>query len=619
MQPREFTLRAVTIGAILVVVMTGANAYLGLYAGMTVSASIPAAVISMAVLRIFRRKGESTILESNLGQTMASAGESLAAGIIFTMPALLIVDPNAELGFWQTTLIAFLGGTVGILVMIFFRRAFIVNAKELGWPEAVAGAKVLKAGEADGEGNEEDGTGVSTILTALVIGAVYKFFVSGVEIIKGKVGFAFSIGKSVFGVTANLSVALLSVGYIVGANVAILVFIGGAIAWLVAIPVYTFFVSVEGPSALDVAWKVWETQIRYLGVGAMVIAGIATIIETFFNIRSSFKKGSDDPGHTKSLERTDQDMKLKHILLILIPITAAIFFFYMNYVGSVKVALVMWLVSIIASVFFVAVSSYIVGLVGGSSNPVSGMTICSILLICIILVAMKVTGDVGIVAALSLAGVICCAACTAGDISQDLKTGHIVGATPKNQQWAQLIAIIIAAPLLAPILTVLHKAYTIGSPVLQAPQAKLFASIAQGFFGDGNIPWSMVYGGMGLGGAFILANLWLKHSKYSIRSHPMAIAIGIYLPIGMSIPIAIGGLISLITKRLGEKAELRGTLYASGLIAGEALIGILLAIMFVLEMDPIAVTSVAIFAAIGYMLWRKVRDHSANEAKEEEQ
>lgn len=582
----EFTIKAIVIGIILGSLLTAANTYLGLYAGMTVSASIPAAVLSMGILRGLFRKG--TILENNMVQTIASAGESIAAGAIFTIPALVITGVWTEFKFWPTMLIAVFGGMLGVLFMIPLRRALIVEEQELIYPEGVACAEVLEVGE-------RGGSGIFYVFAALTAGAIFKLLISGIGMFKGVVEGAVRVGKSSFYFGSDISVALLAVGLIVGFNVGTLVFIGGVIAWVFAIPVYGFTAGFPTDGAiLDHVWDYWNSHIRFLGVGAMLVGGIWSIIKVrdgiVKGIKGSIAGYKAMEGGSDSRPRTEQDMKITHIGMLLGITALAVFALYIFLTGNVTIGLISGLAMLVMAFFFVAVSSYIVGLVGSSNNPVSGMTICTVLFVSGLLLLLGMKGESGILATLGVAGVVCCAACTAGDCSQDLKTGYLVGATPRRQQWGEIIGILVPAAIIPFVMTVLHGSYGIGVEVtegvafLKAPQATLFASITTALFKGGNLPWNMVFFGAVIGVVIIVIDELLRASESSFRAYIMPVAVGIYLPLALSVPIFAGGILALIigaiAARQGEQnkkdALHRSTILGSGLIAGEALIGIVL-------------------------------------------
>lgn len=582
----EFTIKAVVIGVVLGVIMTAANTYLGLKAGMTVSASIPAAVISMGILRGILRRG--TILENNIVQTIASAGESLAAGIIFTVPALVITGVWDKFYFWPVTIIAILGGMLGVLFMIPLRRALIVEEIELKYPEGVACAEVLEVGETGG-------SGVWLVFSAMVVGGVFQFLVKGLHLFKETVEGAVRAGRSAFYVGSDVSPALIAVGYIVGFNVALLIFIGGALGWLFGIPIYYLFTGFPAgsESVLDTMWDTWDRYIRFMGVGAMVVGGVWSII----GVRRGIVKGiqgavagyraASDGEVTK---RTEKDLSIRSIGAMLVPTIIAVFVLYEFLTGSHGITLVAGLAMIVSAFFFVAVSSYIVGLVGSSNNPVSGMTISTVLFTSVLLLLFGMTGESGIIASLGVAGVVCCAACTAGDVSQDLKTGYLVGATPWKQQIAQVIGVLAPAFVIAPILTVLHASEGIGVG-LKAPQATLFASITTAMFTpEKSLPWAMVIVGAAVGVGIIVMDEILKKRGSEFRTHVMPVAVGIYLPWSLGVPILIGGFVAWLTAhRVGvsqaKEAVHRGVLFGSGLIAGESLMGILLAFFVFFELN----------------------------------
>ncbi len=414
----------------------------------------------------------------------------------------------------------------------------------------------------------------------------------------------------------DISVALLGVGVIVGFEVGAQVFAGGLIGWLIGIPLYYLAAPIpDGLSPIDAAWAAWEDQIRYMGVGAMIIGGLSSM----WGIRKGMVKGVREAlGGNKTLggivERTDQDLGKPVILAILAACAVTTIGLYWYLIEDLSVAITSGLIMVIASFFFVAVSSYIVGLVGSSNNPISGMTICALLFSAGILLLLGMTGAQGVLGALGVAGVVCCAAATAGDTSQDLKTGFLVGATPWRQQAAQLIGVAIPTFVIAPVLTLLHHAYGIGTggeQSLRAPQATLFANIAQALFGEGEMPWNMVFIGAGIGIALLGLDAFLVRSKINFRAHVMPVAVGIYLPLGLSVPIFIGGILHLLLSRKGEAANNQGILIGSGLIAGEAIAGILIALLIYLtnRTYPIALLdsgwlTFAISALVVWLVYR---------------
>lgn len=622
----QLTVKAIILGIVLSVVLAGANAYLGLFAGLTVSASIPAAVISMAILSLFK---SSNILENNIVQTAASAGESLAAGVIFTLPALIL------LGYWKVfdnlwvMAIAGLGGLLGVLFTIPLRRSLIVE-EGLTYPEGTATAEVLKVG--DSARAKVGGTGIAYLAWAGVCGALAKLSETGLRIWEGTAQAAGFVGQSTIAyVGANLSPALLSVGYIVGLNIAVLVLAGGVISWYVAIPIYsTFFLegnpalqAVAAQGAVDLAFAIWTSQIRYLGVGAMLVGGIWALVSMRGSIISGVKSGLAQyrEGTLATTVHTERDTPMPFVLGGIALFVVPIFALYFVVVDSVGIALAMTLVMVVAGFLFSAVAAYMSGLVGSSNNPVSGITIATILFSALLLLFLLGNeGGTGPVAAILIGAVICCAAAIAGDNLQDLKAGYIVGATPWRQQVMQAVGVVSAVLLMAPILNLLLQAYGIGAPTaeqpnsLLAPQATLMASVAQGVFGDG-LPWTMVAGGAGIGVVIIVIDEWAKRSGRAWRAPVLAVAVGIYLPLELAVPIAVGGVLAhIVGRRQGVKERGRtGMLFAAGLITGEALVGIVMAIPIVVSENPDvlalpfnlgSVGGIVVFVALAAALYR---------------
>jgi putative OPT family oligopeptide transporter len=605
-QVSEITIRALILGGILSIVMGAANTYLGLYAGMTVAASIPAAVISMALLRGVL--GGGSILENNIVQTMASTGESLAAGVIFTVPALVMVGAWQDFKFWPTTLIAMLGGLLGIIFMVPMRKALIVDRPDLIYPEGIACAEVLTVGE-------EKGTGIRYIAQGLVVGAVFKLAVNAFQAVQVVVEGAIAKGRTVLYMGSDMSVALMAVGYIVNLQIAALITLGGSIGWLIAIPIMGGY---EGGSTVDHAFDLWSNHVRYIGVGTMLVGGVWSIFQVRKGIVAGVTGLKQLDGKAGQVEvlRTERNMSLPWLFGIFMATIFATFAFYDYLVGSWKIAALTAAIMVFTAFLFVAVATYIAGLVGSSNSPVSGMTICALLIAAGVMLALGIRGESAILATLGIAGVVCCATCTSGDVAQDLKTGLLVGATPAKQQWTEVIGAIIPAFFFAPILTVLHSSYGIGTDApgaLRAPQAALFASLTEGFFGEGVLPWNMIGIGAAIGVVLIVVNRMLEASGSTFRTHVMPVAVGIYLPLSLDIPILIGGLLRYFsTRRRGETDEARdpGILFGSGLIAGEALMGILIAgfVFFGTELPIVLVdnwlVSLLIFGAVTTLYWR---------------
>lgn len=605
----EITIRALVLGAVLSVVMGAANTYLGLYAGITVAASIPAAVVSMAILKGILRSG--SILENNIVQTMASTGESLAAGVIFTVPALVMVGAWQEFRFWPTTLITMLGGLLGIVFMVPMRRALIVDRPDLVYPEGVACAEVLIVGE-------ERGAGIRAIAEGVGLGAVFKLLVSGVQTVQPVVEGAIARGRSVLYAGSDMSVALMAVGYIVNIEIAALITLGGVIGWIFAIPLLGGYEA--GTSALEHANALWSAQVRYIGVGAMLVGGLWSIFQVRKGIVAGLAglRGASAGAGDASL-RTERNIGLPWLLGIFLLTTFATFLFYDHLVNNLGIAALTAFLMVLTSFLFVAVATYIAGLVGSSNSPVSGMTICALLIAAGVMLALGIRGESAILATLGIAGVVCCATCTSGDVAQDLKTGVLLGATPSKQQWTEIFAAIVPAFFFAPILTLLHTGYGIGTGEpgsLRAPQAALFASLTEGFFGDGELPWNMIGIGAAIGVVLIVANEILVARGSRFRTHVMPVAVGIYLPLSLDIPIFIGGLLRWWTGRSrphADESRDQGVLFGSGLIAGEALMGIALAALIASGVGlPVVLVdhwlpSLAVFAAITYTYSRVAR------------
>ena len=582
----EITLKAVLLGILLSMILAAANAYLGLFAGMTVSASIPAAVLSMGILRQFRK---SNILENNIVQTAASAGESLAAGVIFTLPALVLM------GYWkdgfdylEVAKISAIGGIIGVLFTVPLRRALILKAK-LKYPEGVATAAILEAGMANNKKTDENESGnMNTIAFSSLIGGLLKLLEQGFGLWKPTIEGATVIGNSIFGIGTYISPSLISVGYIVGRNIGILVVAGGLFSWIIAIPIYSALYGFQG-NPLDFAWDIWNTQIRYLGVGAMVVGGIWSLVELFNPILEGVKASLDALNQKKDSEKIpleEQDFPINYVGYSLLVMMIPVFLLYFDIIDNISIALLLTLVMMIFGFLFSAVAAYMAGVVGSSNNPISGVTIATILFSSFLLLFLLGKDSAnGASAAIMIGAVVCCAAAIGGDNLQDLKTGQLVGATPWKQQIMQIIGTLSSAIILGLVLDILHTAYTIGSPTLSAPQATLMKSVAEGVF-TGNLPWTMVGLGALTGVFIILIDLRQKKIGSNFRVPILAVAVGIYLPITLTVPIFIGGMISHASNLSGasENIKKRGLLIASGLITGEALTGIAVAI-------PIFVTS----------------------------
>ncbi len=607
----ETTVKAFILGALLSVVLSAANAYLGLFAGMTVSASIPAAVLSMAILRLFKKHN---ILENNIVQTSASAGESLAAGVIFTFPALVLMGYWSEFNYLETMLIALCGGVLGVLFTIPLRSALIVKQK-LTFPEGIATAEVLKTGESGGKA-------VKYLLWGGLTGAVIKFFEAGFRVWEGIAETATVVGNRLYAYAGmNLSPALIAVGYIVGIRIAILVFAGGVISWWIAIPIYVWINGVPDGNAVGIGGDIWSNQIRYLGVGAMVVGGLWALISLRGAIITAVSSGMEAIKNRKDklkILRTEQDTPMNWVIIAIGVMIVPVFIIYIREIENVPITALMAILMVIAGFLFSAVAGYMAGLVGSSNNPISGVTIATILTSALILLALLGSGaEKGPAAAILIGAVVCCAAAIAGDNMQDLKACNILGATPFRQQIMQMVGVFSAALVLPLVLQLLNTAYGFGPATeakpdaLAAPQATLMESVAIGVF-DGNLPWTMVYIGMALGVLIIMLDQYQLRRGSSFRIPVLAVAVGVYLPFELDSAIMLGGVIAWLVSRYQARnrrataddheravgaGNRAGLLFASGLITGEALIGIILAIpvaiygsaeVFALLEDPLS-------------------------------
>ncbi|ATB57778.1 peptide transporter [Xanthomonas citri pv. fuscans] len=636
-QQRQLTFRAVALAIVLAVVLSAANAYLGLFAGLTIATAIPAAVVSMGVLRLL---GGGTILENNIVQTGASAGSSIAAGVIFTIPALVIMGYWPDFKYWWVLGIAGMGGLLGVLFSVPLRRSMIVE-DPLPFPEGKAAAEVLKAGE-------NPGPGLKILAISGAIGALVKLAAaSGLRVIPDTWAQATYLGSSrlVGYIGTNLSPALLGVGYIVGLNVGIVVLSGSILSWHIAIPLYQqFFMgsdpalaqSLVGASAADAAFGIWGAKIRYLGVGAMLIGGVWTLFSLrkslFSGVKSGFSAARKSSGGV--VAETERDLPMKWMLVALVLCTLPLLGLYQAIVQQWHVSIPMTIIMIVAGFLFVSVSGYLAGLIGSSNNPVSGITISTILFASAVLVLLLGksglvpvgigAAPLGAVAAIMIGAVVCCAAAVGGDNLQDLKTGYLVGATPWKQQLMLAIGAFSCALIMGPVLNLLAQAYGIGSKTLPAPQAMLMASVAKGLFG-GQLPWAVITIGAGVGAVIIAVDEYLKKTGKRFRVPVLAAAIGIYLPLELMVPIFLGGLIAHLVERYHkiraddeegrDRVHRPGVLFAAGLITGEALMGIGIALPIVItkNKDVLALpggyqlnqwVGLAILALVGWLLYR---------------
>ena len=611
----ELTVTSVIMGCILAVIFGAANAYLGLRVGMTVSASIPAAVISMGVIRVILRR--NSILESNMVQTIGSAGESLAAGAIFTMPALFLWAEEgltSKPSIVEITLIALCGGILGVLFMVPLRNALIVKEHAtLLYPEGTACADVLLAGE-------EGGANASTVFSGMGLAAVFKFVVDGLKLLPADVSAAFKSFKGEIGM--EVYPALLGVGYIVGPKIASYMFTGSIIGWMVIIPLICLFgpdtwmyPAAEGTTISQLyanggAAAIWSTYVKYIGAGAIATGGIISLIKSLPLIVTTFRDSMKSMKGSKSTstERTAQDLPMQFILL---GVVAMVFIIWI--VPAIPVTLLGAFIIVVFGFFFATVSSRMVGLVGSSNNPVSGMAIATLLIATFAIKSSGKTGIDGMTAAIAVGSVICIIAAIAGDTSQDLKTGFLLGATPKKQQMGEMLGVVVSGLAIGGVLYLLDAAWGYGTAEIPAPQAQLMKMIVEGIMG-GNLPWGLVFVGV-----------FLAICLEILRIPVMPFAIGLYLPIYLNATIMIGGIVrGLLDRRKGvdEKTKTAqatdGTLYCAGMIAGEGLVGILLAIFAVvgISLDMSGVVSlgniggvvlmiIMILSLLKFSIWRK--------------
>lgn len=568
---RELTPRAFVLGAILALVLGSANAYLGLYAGMTVSASIPAAVISMGLLRML---GRATILENNVVQTIASAGEAVAAGAIFTFPAIVILGGAGPLPYWRVTMLCLAGGTMGSLLVVFLRRAYIVTER-LPFPEGLACAQVLRTGETGG-------ASAAPLAWGGIVAAALKAAQDIVGVAPDAISGARWIGAGAFAGSLDVSAALLGVGYIVGTGIASLVFLGGAIAWLAAVPIATAaHPELRSLAAATAAQRVWSAQTRYLGVGAMLVGGVATL----WRMRGAIGRGLAESarllrqrGQKDAGAREDTDLSATTVATAVVLCVPIIFGICLLLSHSLWLSAALAVALAIIGFFATAIAGYLTGIVGASNNPVSGVTIIVLLAIAILLKAMGVRVSVGPALAIMAGAVVCTAAAMAGDSMHDLATGFHVGATPRALEIAVLSGAIVSSFVMAPILNTLLRAYGIagtpgaGPQALAAPQAFLMAKVAQGVF-RGGLPWGAIAAGAGLAIILLVFDAILERRGAGWRAPIMPVAIGLYLPFGLSVTILLGSF-ARRPGRGGDGGEGPGVLFAAGLIAGEALMGV---------------------------------------------
>ncbi|MBQ3547384.1 MAG: oligopeptide transporter, OPT family [Clostridia bacterium] len=611
----ELTVTSIIMGVLLAVVFGAANAYLGLRVGMTVSASIPAAVIAMGVIRIIMRR--NSILESNIVQTAGSAGESLAAGAIFTLPALFLWAAEGKMdkpGILEITLIALIGGLLGVFFMVPLRNALIVKEHAtLPYPEGTACAEVLLAGE-------KGGANASTVFAGMGFAALFKFIIDGLKVVAGEVSYTIKGFKGTIG--TQIYPAVMSVGYICGARISSYMFAGGILSWMVLIPLIVLFGenSILYPGvdqtigemfAEGGASAIWSSYIRYIGAGALAAGGIISLVKSLPLIISTFSGAlkSIKGAGANSTERTARDMNMKVVLIVIAVLTLLIWL-----VPAIPVNPIGAIIIVVFGFFFATVSSRMVGIVGSSNNPVSGMAIATLLIATLILKLTGSTGAAGMASAIAIGSIICIVAAISGDTSQDLKTGFLLGATPKKQQYAEVIGVVASALAIGGTLYLLDKAWGFGSEQLAAPQATLMKLIVEGVM-DANLPWALVFTGAAI--AVVVEVIGIPVLPF---------AIGIYLPVQLNACIMVGGLVRLALDKLCKKNKDAvvndGILFSSGMIAGEGLVGIALALLAVAKVDKvidlskyvpatvsnlggIALFAVIILTLLKFTVWKK--------------
>jgi len=568
--PRELTPRSIALGIALALILGSANAYLGLYAGLTVSASIPAAVISMAILRML---GGSTILENNVVQTIASAGEAVAAGAIFTFPALVILGGVKTLPYVEVTALCVVGATMGSLLVVFLRRAYIVEER-LPFPEGVACAQVLRAGNA--------AANVRPLVLGGIVSSILKALQDLIGVIPGAVSGARWIGGAAITGSIDISAALLGVGYIIGVRIATLVFAGGAFAWLVAIPFLTaMHPKLRTSDAAATASQLWSSQVRYLGVGAMLTGGVVTLWRLRVRITAAIVDSIRVVRSTQvvATAREDTDLSPRAVLTAVALCVPVIFAICLGLSGQVALSAALAILLTLICFFATSIAGYLTGIVGASNNPVSGVTVIVLLAVALFLKMVGVSQTVGPQLAILSGAIVCTAAAMAGDSTHDLATGYYVGATPRSLEIGVLVGAIASSFLMAPILNLLIAGYGIAGTVtaragaLAAPQAFLMAKVTEGVF-HGGLPIGTIAAGAALAAILGFSDRYLERAGSSWRTPIMPVAIGLYLPFGLSVTIFLGALIHSIFGSEKSDESGPGILLAAGLVAGEALMGV---------------------------------------------
>ncbi|MEA2055499.1 MAG: oligopeptide transporter, OPT family [Candidatus Thermoplasmatota archaeon] len=605
----ELTVKAVLVGIFLAIILGAANAYLGLYAGMTVSAIIPGAVMALALMKPFK----GTILEINLATMGAAAGECIAAGVIFTIPALVILGAWTEIHYLETTFIALLGGLLGVLWMVPLRRALVIKT-DLPFPEGIAVAAVLTTtvgGEIAGEKRKEGSVSGIWLIIGAVIAALYKFGELSLNVFRGTIEHVGSIGKYIvqgeskegwFYGGMTTSPALLGVGWIIGPKISSYVFVGGLLGWVIILPIVILIGGMPPGNPLDGVFQIWGEQIRYIGVGAMLVGGLWAMWSIKNNLVGSVKEAiiGLKGGQEKTKKRTDQDLSYKFVFSCIILMTIPIFFLYMWLSNMFGVSLLMACITIFFAFLASALAGYLTGLVGSSNCPISGVTVVVLLIVSLVMLGLGAVTFEAMAIVIMISAVICIGGSISGDLLQSMACGQMLGATPKKLQISMTLGVLAASGVIGLVIAVLDKAFTIGSRMLPAPQAYLMAGVVQGVLG-GEMLWPYVLTGMVLAVVLILIDLPV-----------LPVAIGIYLPFTLSVPIFAGGVVRYLTdgflkKRFGsaeeeeisdwelaikqydikpkEKVVRTGLLFTAGLVAGESLMGVLVAVLFVLGIN----------------------------------
>lgn len=577
----EFTIKSLVYGSIFGILFGMANAYLGLRSGLTISTAIPLAVLTVAVAKIFQRwTGKTSILENNITKTTGSASSSLASGIIFTIPALFMW--GQEPGLVKVTMIGLIGGLIGVLFMIPLRRFLIKNEHgNLPYPEGLGSAEVLVAADTGG-------SSAKNVFTGLGVGFVFTFLIKIVHLFKSEIWLKIPFVKNAQ-IGMDTQPSLLGVGYILGFRISLIMVSGGLLSFLILIPGLTYFgqhIGYAVPEDLSVM-AIWSKYIRYIGAGSVATAGFITLIKSIPTMLASFKIGFEQIAKVKEgvkIDRTDDDISLKTVFISvgIITLVAAALPMVFDFTDSIWLRLLAAFCATLFAFFFTTVSSRIVGLVGVTSNPTSGMVIATLILTSLVFMGVGLEGVTAKVAIITVGGIVGCAASIAGDTSQDLKAGFLLGATPKKQQYGELIGVITTAFFVAGSVLILGKAHGFGSAELPAPQASMMKMIIDGMV-EHNIPWTLVAIGVGI---TLFVNFVLKLPA-------LAFAVGVYLPVTTMVPIFIGGTIrKVIEKKCGDNSELKekrreaGILFGAGLVGGDGLMGVLIGLLVIMGFKP---------------------------------